>query len=170
MEIWKSVKNYEGVYEVSNLGNVKSLSRIILRNGKYPFKCKEKIIKQNISNGRYHVDLYKNGIGKTFKVHQLVSIAFYNHVPNGYYLVINHKDFNPLNNKLDNLEIVTQRENSNLKHIKSSSQYVGVSWRKQSNKWKASIYINGKQKHLGLFLSEIEASISYEKSLKDLHS
>ena len=91
MEIWKKVKGYEGIYEVSNLGRVKSLSRIVLKKGKYPFLTKEKILKQsNNYRGYKHVGLYLNKKMKTLTVHQLVVIAFLNHKPNGQELVVNH--------------------------------------------------------------------------------
>lgn len=157
MEVWKILKKYNN-YEVSNLGNVRSLN--------YRNTGKKNILKQSINAYNYFtVNLSKNGIPKSKRVHQLVAEAFLNHNPNGYKLVVNHKDFNRQNNNIDNLEIVTQRENSNKKHIKSSSQYVGVTWSKQMNKWKAHIGINGKIKYLGLFNSEIEASNAYQNAL-----
>ena len=165
-EIWKEVKNYEGIYEVSNLGRVKSLERKVTHpvNG---FKnVKERILKQGTNRGGYlYVDLHKNGKRKNTKIHQLVAMAFLNHTPDGMKLVVNHIDFNRTNNRVENLEIVTNRENTNRKHLKSSSPYVGVHWDKSRNKWRALIRISGKQKHLGLFTCEIEASRAYQKAL-----
>ena len=149
MEIWKTIEKYPD-YQISNLGNVKSLK----------FE-KEKILKQWIDDlGYCRVDLIKNE-----KVHQLVAIAFLNHNPCKYKLVINHKNFNRQDNRVENLEIVTQRENANKAHIKSSSKYVGVSWHKGSKKWMSRIVINGKRKHLGYFFEEIEASNAYQNAL-----
>jgi hypothetical protein len=105
---------------------------------------------------------------KTRTVHQLVAGAFLNHKPSRYELVINHKDFNRSNNNVDNLEIVTTRENANQKHLKSSSQYTGVSWDKNRNKWSSQIVINKKLKFLGRFINELDASKAYQKALKDL--
>jgi len=158
MEIWKDIIGFENKYQVSNIGNVKSLN--YLRSGK------EKILKNNLgSTGYLAVVLCKNGIKKPIRVHQLVAIAFHNHKLNGYKLVINHKDFNKLNNNENNLEIVTQRENANKKHIDSSSNYVGVYWNKQNKKWNSSIMINGKIKFLGSFALEIEANNAYKIEL-----
>jgi hypothetical protein len=83
-------------------------------------------------------------------------------------LVINHVDFNKLNNKVDNLEIITNRKNANQKHLKSSSVYTGVCWHKPNKKWMSYISINGKSKYLGLFTNELEASEAYQKELKQI--
>ena len=156
MEIWKTIKEFEE-YQVSNLGRIKS------------FKCgKERILKPNIQNQYYAVNLFKNKKLNNFNIHKLVAINFLNHTPCGMKLVINHINFNKLDNRVCNLEIVTHRENSNQKHLKSSSQYTGVSWDKKSNKWKSSICINNKPKILGTFNNEKEASLYYENALISL--
>ena len=162
MEVWKTIEGYEGIYEVSNLGRVKSF---IKYKG-----TKERILNQNIgTTGYYYVGLFCNKIRKIKKVHQLVAIAFLNHKPCGFKLVVNHKDFNKLNNRVDNLEITTQRENTNQKHLNSTSNFVGVSWDKTRNKWRASIRINNKKKYIGRFKTEIEASNAYQKALLAIH-
>lgn len=156
-EIWKNIKGFED-YQVSNFGRVKSLKR-----------GKEKILKNIVSiDGYYIVNLHKKNKRTTKKIHQLVAIAFLNHNPDGYKLVINHKDINRQNNNLNNLEIVTARENSNRKHLKGSSIYTGVSWHKLTNKWTAQIVIDGKKKYLGLFINELEASCAYQNALNNI--
>ncbi len=162
-EIFKAVKNYEGIYEVSNLGRVKSLKR--------KFVLKERILKSSDNgNGYLGVDLSKKAINKKRLIHQLVAESFLNHTPNGNKLVVNHIDFNKINNNINNLEIVTNRENSNLKHHKSSSKYTGVSWHKHAKKWSSNIWINGKLKHLGYFTNELEASQYYENALDSFNN
>ena len=162
-EIWKDIPNYEGYYQVSNLGNVKSLARFN-NLGK---RVKERVLKNlvNTTKGYLVVNLSKIGLVKTKQIHQLVAESFLNHKPNGHKLVVNHKNFNRQDNRVENLEIVTQRENANRAHIKSSSKYVGVSWHKGSKKWMSRIVINGKRKHLGYFFEEIEASNAYQNAL-----
>lgn len=156
-EVWKTIEGFED-YKVSNLGRVKSLKR-----------DKEIILKQAIdSRGYYIVSLCKHSKTPSKSIHQLVAIAFLNHKPCGYKLVVNHKDFNRLNNYIDNLEIVTSRENVNQKHLKSTSKYVGVSLHKQSKKWASHIHINGKQYYLGLFNNEYDAHLVYQKRLKEI--
>ena len=83
-------------------------------------------------------------------------------------LVVNHKDFNKENNNVDNLELVTQRENANHKHIKSSSQYSGVTWWQERKKWVSQIWNNGTKKHLGIFNNELDASQAYQNTLNTL--
>lgn len=110
-EEWKDIKNYEGLYQVSNLGNVKSLERN-KSNGKGSVKTKEKILTQDITNwGYYRVALYKDGIRKYYKVHRLVAEAFILN-PNNKEQV-NHIDGNKLNNNVNNLEWNTRIENMN---------------------------------------------------------
>lgn len=165
MENWKPLKEFED-YQISNLGNVKSLSRTILRNGKYPFLSKELILSPRIGNSGYkQLCLTKEGKVYTRRVHQLVAITFLNYIPCKYKLVVNHKDFNKLNNNIDNLEIVTCRENSYHKHLKCSSNYIGVSWNKTSNKWESNILIDKKPIYIGQFENEIDASNAYQKVL-----
>jgi len=156
IEVFKPVPNYPD-YEVSNLGNVKSL--------KYN---KVRILKQTPSSRGYLMVNLSNGEAKVRTVHQLVAIMFLNHNPNGSDLVINHIDFNKLNNNVENLEVITQRENANRKHLKSSSKYVGVYWNKKNKKWGGKIIIDKKQTHLGFFKDEAKASEAYKNALKKL--
>ena len=157
MEEWKSVKGFED-YEVSNLGNVKSL--------KYG---KERILKHSENNGGYlSIVLSLKGKLTTKPIHILVSESFLGHVACGNKYVVNHKDFDRKNNKKDNLEIVTFRVNTNKKHLNSSSKYTGVTWFKSKNKWISQIVIKGKNKYLGLFINEYDAHLAYEKALKEL--
>jgi len=169
-EVFKDIPEYEGLYQVSDLGRVKSLSRLIVKRH-YSNICKEKILKSGKNpRGYLIVVLRKNLKSKTVQVHQLVAIAFLNHKPCGLTLVINHKNFITVDNKLKNLEIVTNRENSNKKHIKSSSQYVGVCWNKRVGKWVSCIRRDGKKKFLGSFVDEYEAHLAYQKELKEIHT
>lgn len=169
IEVWKDVNGFESLYKVSSIGRVKSLERKVkhIIVGFQTIKCK--ILKQHLNrDGYYTVGLHKNGIAKTKQVHQLVAIAFYNHEPNGFTLVVNHKDLNKQNNNYKNLDVVTHRENSNRKHLSSTSVFTGVCWHKDHKKWHTKIGINGKTKHLGYFDNELEASEAYQKVLKRL--
>lgn len=165
IEVWKDIPQYEGLYQVSNLGNVRSLDRVC-RRGR---KLKGKVLKDALcGRGYFVVELNKNGKAKTITVHKLVAYSFLNHKPCGHKLVVNHIDINRENNNLYNLEIITQRENTNKKHIKSSSKYTGVYWNKKAKKWRSNILINGRRKHLGYFTDEKEAAQAYQNELNKI--
>ena len=168
MEIWKEIKGYEGMYEVSSFGRVKGLNRkVIHSSGKVLIK-KEKTLKPNISTGGYlRVSLSKKGKVKYKKIHQLVAIAFLRHNPCGMKLVVDHINTIKTDNRLDNLQVITQRENSS-KDKKGSSKYTGVRYVKANKKWRSQIIINGKYNHLGYFTKEEEASEAYQTALKGL--
>ena len=158
-EIWKDIPNYEGYYQVSNLGRVNSL-----KNNKTK---KDKLLKIRIGHdGYFDVGLSKEGVQKKYKVHQLVAMAFLNHKPNKFEKVVNHKNFDKLDNRLDNLEIVSNRENCNKKHIKSTSIYTGVNLEKNTNRWKSKINIKSQLIHLGNYKDEKQASEMYELAVK----
>lgn len=96
-EIWKDIKGYEGYYQVSNLGRVQSIKkRKIFRNNKN-------------SRGYIVVTLTKNNIERSFAVHRLVAQTFINNPDN--LPQVNHIDGNKQNNKVENLEWCTQKEN-----------------------------------------------------------
>ena len=108
-------------------------------------------------------------MGRRRTVHQLMAESFLNHKPNGRQeYVINHKNLNKLDNRLENLEIVSHRENSNQKHIKSSSKYTGVSWYKSNKRWIAAISVSGKKIYLGSFNNEYAAHVAYQNKLKEI--
>lgn len=171
LEFWKDIKEYEGLYQISSFGLVKSLSRII-KWGKGEMISKERILKNTLrySGGYYRVELYSNCKPKTIDIHILVAIHFLGHTPCGHNLVIDHIDRNKLNNNVSNLRIVSMRENnSNHDKSKTSSRFVGVNLDKKKNNWMARIYIDGKSKYLGNFENEIDAHLAYEKALKSLN-
>lgn len=166
-EVWKPIKGYEGKYELSNLYNVKSVERYVKHRTSGLILIKEKILKQYFYKGYYQVGLCLNSKKRNFGIHQLVAMEHFGHVPCGFTLVVDHINHITTDNRLENLRIVPQRINANKKHLKSSSQYTGVSWAKTKNKWISKIIINGKQIHLGQFDTEKEASEYYENSLKN---
>ena len=165
MEIFKDIKGYEGHYQVSDIGRVKSLERYDQMNR----FIKERILKSNLSsNGYFTVNLCK-GKPQTYLIHQLVAMAFLGHSPNGYNgLIVDHIDFNRTNNHLSNLKLISMRKNTDQKHLKSSSKYIGVSWCNTYKKWYACIRINKKTKNLGYFTDELKASESYKSALNKI--
>lgn len=113
-EIWKDIAGYEGKYQVSNRGRVKSLN--------YNRTGQERILKVgNVGNGYLGVILYKNGKIKRCKIHRLVTTAF---IPNPDNLPeVNHKDKNKTNNCVDNLEWCTTQYNID---YSKSKQVIGI--------------------------------------------
>jgi hypothetical protein len=154
-EIWKDVPTYEGEYQVSNNGKVRSLKT-------------NKELKQALSSNYWSVTLSQNGKTKGKRVHQLVAMAFLNHKPSGFKLVIDHIDNNKLNNSLENLQILTHRQNTSKR--KNASKYTGVCWHKIKKQFIASIQIKGKINHLGYFDNEYEAHLAYQAKLSEYAS
>lgn len=101
-EIWKDIQGFEGLYQISNNGRVKSLERLVNnKNGKRIVK--EKVLKNQInSKGYYSVVLRKQNKNITKEIHRMVAIAYINNDKN--YSYVNHIDGNKKNNKISNLE------------------------------------------------------------------
>ena len=104
-EKWRDIAEYEGIYQVSNMGNVRSLKREV--NGVH---IPPALLKPSTYGRYYRVKLYKNGIGKMYMIHRLVAKAFIANHENKPQ--VNHKDGNRLNNTAANLEWCTQSENN----------------------------------------------------------
>ena len=128
-EIWKSIKSYEGLYEISSLGRVKSLN--------YRGTGKKKILKNiECSNGYLMVNLTKNGKQKQFKVHRLVAEAF---IPNPEDKpCIDHINTIRTDNRVSNLRWVTQKENCNNELSKKKYSENHRKWNSEESKKKMS--------------------------------
>ena len=111
MEIWKDVKGYEGYYEVSNIGNVRSVDRMVKhsKGGLRIYKGKTLVPCLSVDGYRL-VHLSKLNVSEMKRVNRLVAEAF---IPNPDSLPqVNHLDENKLNNRVDNLEWTTHKENT----------------------------------------------------------
>lgn len=106
-EVWKDIKDYEGLYQVSSIGRVKSLPKM-KRTPTATFMTDERMVSQHICKGYLRVGLCKFGKTKSFFVHCLVASAF---IGEAHGLTVNHKDENKLNNCVDNLEYMTLADN-----------------------------------------------------------
>lgn len=164
-EIWKPVVGFEGLYEVSNFGRVKSLDRVTRHNYGGFRNWKGRILRQKDTPAGYkRVALFKGMIKNKF-VHRLMFEAFVGDVKFG--CVIDHVNRDRSDNRLVNIRQVTFRENStNRCREKLTSIHMGVHWSKFHNKWCSSIYAEGKYCHLGYYADELEASEAYQKALE----
>lgn len=115
-EIWKNIPNYQG-YQVSNKGHIRTHNKITYtkRHGKRIWKDRLLIPKgfnsKNVYKTGYKVDLWKDGKPRTMLVARLVAFTFYKKDINNQKLTVNHIDGNRLNNKLENLELISLKEN-----------------------------------------------------------
>ena len=159
IEIWRVLPSNEN-YLISDLGRVQVLPRIT-KTGR---KEKGKILKPYLGNNGY---ARVNISGNKKQVHQLVAEAFLNHKTCGYKAVVDHVNNVPTDNRVSNLQIISQRENTSKDKKGGTSKYVGVSWCKPRKKWLSQIIINGKVKYLGCFNSEEEAAKSYQYALNN---
>jgi hypothetical protein len=110
IEEWMFIKGYEGKYQISNMGRVRSLDWFV--PNKHSIRLiKGRVLKPAIGNsGYYYVNLSMDGIKKSIDIHRVEALTF-----NGYnnaHLTVNHNDGDKLNNKLSNLEFMTQAENN----------------------------------------------------------
>ena len=156
-EVWRYIDGYDNKYQISTFGNVKS------------FKVyKQGIILKPRSSSRY---AYVSLNGKTKYVHHLVATTFINHAINTK-TVIDHIDNDGQDNHLNNLQVITNRENASkerkgekggYKNQKKTSKYVGVYFDKSMRKWRADIKINNKKTYLGHYELEEDAYLVYKK-------
>lgn len=153
-EVWKDIPSYEGKYQVSNLGRVKSL-----------LSSTEKILKTRKDKSGY---LRINLGYKTLRIHQLVAMAFLGHEPCGMKLVVDHIDGDRTNNKMENLQLITQKENlrkKNQVHSRSST----ITYDKIRNTWDVVVHYKGKVDYVGSYKTELEAVYYlYQKALNNL--
>lgn len=174
-EIWKDIPNYEGTYQVSNLGRVRSVSHTVVNNkngGKRTVQSR--LLKQEFRNGYLVVYFCKDRKRKQFSVHRLVAQAFCVN-PNNY-TVVNHIDFNKTNNNANNLEWCTQLQNTRYsyknfrkamndkKRRLQKGEMYGITYKKQCNRYE--VYIN--LKYHGRYSTLDEAKKKRDKILKEM--
>lgn len=128
-EIWKDIKGFEGLYQVSNMGEMRALDKYVnagIKNNKVVKKTGKKLLLQTTKRGYKHISICKNGKSKNINIHRIVMETFcpdkkdFKYMPYEKLedidlskLEVNHKDENPSNNKLSNLEWCTHSYNIN---------------------------------------------------------
>ena len=172
-EVWKPIKGYGGMYEISNAGRVKGLERKRW-NGKCWVIKPERILKPGYTNGYPKVILSVNGNHKNAKIHLLVWDAFGDKPRNGHKLQVDHKDNNRRNPKIDNLQLLDNRHNQikDIRKRKKNSEHIGVSsYLSQDKKrtyYVARIYVNGKSRVIGHSRNEIDLVNVYKQAKGEL--
>lgn len=159
-EIWRVIKGTDNKYQVSDQG------RVMNTNGK--------VLKQTLSNnGYYVVTLFLNKQSKSKTVHSLVAETFLNYVPNKGVICVDHINNNPLDNRVENLQLLSYRENCTKDKLKlkgKTSKYVGVSFASKTKKWIASIRFDGAKLGLGSFAAEQTAAKVYQLALSIINN
>lgn len=158
-EEFRDIPDYEGFYQVSDLGRVKSLNRIIIRSN-HNKKIKSQVLKQCEYNKYNRVSLKLNGNNKQWFVHILVAKTFipnYKNLPKVDHII----EGNKRNNKVGNLQWISIRDNSRkYNNHKNASSYSGVA--KSNKKWRADISISNKERiYLGVFDIKTDAYAEY---------
>lgn len=165
VEEWLDIKGYEGYYQISNHGRIRSLDRTVSCNKGITY-LKGKLLKlQKDRQGYLRIGLSKNNYKCMYLVSRLVALHFIENPFN--FPEVNHLESKD-NNYFKALEWTTSLENQNhrQKNKTTSSKFNGVSWNKEKSKWVSRICVNRKNKHLGFYDTEEEAHsalIKYEK-------
>jgi hypothetical protein len=125
MEIWKDIPGYEGFYQASNLGRIKSLARIECRKSGASYQIRERILSTPLNtNGYPNVNLCMRGERRLWRVHRLIALAFLSsHYPLSHN-EINHINGNKTDNRVENLERCSRSENG--KHAHATGLNRGV--------------------------------------------
>jgi hypothetical protein len=170
-EVWKDVVGYDGLYEVSNMGRVRSVDRYVNSGGKNN-ECrlslkKGKILKASPTKRGYtRVSLSNKSKTNQVMIHRIVAMAFLEKI-NGK-TNVNHINGIKEDNRVCNLEFVNQRENVlHAKIYTMQKDFPFVCYLKKYNRYESSIIIDGKANKLGRFKTEEEAFNSYVKALKE---
>lgn len=167
-EIWKPVKNFEGLYEISNHGRLRSVDRLVFHKGfNKNINRKGKILKNTTSKGQYYIYAISKNNKLTYGlVHRLVAEHFIGEKPKGKQ--INHIDSNSFNNHYLNLEYVYARENNAHRNIKNNGKIKGYNLL-PSGRYQAVICINRKKYPLGMFDTAEEATNAWKEATRKLN-
>jgi hypothetical protein len=158
MEVFKELPGYPN-YLISNYGDVFSIY-----SGK---KLKKMLIRKS---GYLVVNIYRDKFPESFLVHQLVAITFLQHEKCKQHRVVDHIDGNKQNNRLDNLQVISQRENSVKDKPKPKSGVTGVYWSTQNKKWQVRPRVSGKKILIGYFDCKETAGEIYRDFSKYMES
>lgn len=163
-EIWIEINGFEGIYDISTYGNVKSRERVKRCVNGFS-SVKERFLKSNLSsNGYLSITLSKEGKRHYYLLHQLMAINFLKHIPCNFKIIVDHKNNIKTDNRIENLQLLSNRENCS-KDSKGKTGFVGVY--KEPYNYRARIYVNGKSKIIGYYKTPEEASAAYQNYKKE---
>jgi len=159
IEHWLNIDGYDN-YQVSNFGRIRNCTT-------------DRILKGSVDargHGYKNVSLYKDGKKKSHCIHQLVANEFIEKPDGKNY--VDHIDKNRLNNIVENLRWVSSSENNRNRSMmtNNTSGFKGVCYYKHKNKYRALIYHEGKNHHLGYFDTAEQAAKAYDKKAKEIDS
>lgn len=160
---WKPIRDYEQLYEISNCGDVRSIGYYLTKGIRVLKKCID----------RYGYILYglrKDGKTKTFRAHRLVWEHFGNSQRDGVRLQIDHIDNDKINNRIDNLQLLSGRQNmAKLMATKRSNkkEKLPLGVHHYNKNYSARVFLKGKRVYLGTFKTIEEASQVYENALNN---
>lgn len=155
-ELWKDIKNYEFLYQVSNFGRIKNLVTNKILKGFYNKK------------GYLSVKLYKNKNTKTFFIHRLVALNFIDNPENK--LQVNHINGIKDDNNLSNLEWSTNVENMNHRYTSLGKEKYSLHFNKEKNLWESYINYKGVKINLGRFKHKDDALKVFEEKYIELYN
>ena len=168
-ETWKDIPNYEG-YQASDLGNIRSKDRIVEQKNGHTYFQSGRVLAKTCNGAGYLSSMLSIEGRKPFRryVHRLVAMAFLSMDEN---MQVDHIDSDKSNNRLNNLRVVTQRENNHY-YQKSRSkvktcEYVGVTYSKEKDLYFPTLSVGRVNYILGSYKTSEEAKMVYDKALKD---
>ena len=163
-EEWGDIPGYEDQYEVSSTGIVRSKPRLKW-GGRGWYNSNGRVLKSHIRNSGYsHVILCKDSKTRCYFIHQLIAMAFWGHTPDGTSgMVVDHIDNNPSNNNIENLQVISHREN-----CYKDKDAPGVYWHNKNQKWCAVFTFRYEKKYIGSFDTKAEAKEAYINMVESL--
>jgi len=163
-ELWEDIPSYEGFYQASNMGRVRSIDRVVpIQRGATKRSIKGYVLKPYLRKGYLVVDLHSGSreSRKATSAHTIIWRTFNGQVPHP--LQIDHKNEDKTDNRLSNLQLLSNRDNCIKGRLKYRDLPTGAYWREDTHKYYSRIQINGKDKYLGMFNCPTAAHLAYEK-------
>ena len=158
---------FETNVEVTKCGKVRKVKVDFTQRTRHIGEIDFNLIKKTRGYSEFSINVKNLGLKKVY-VHQLVAAAFLDYKFQGHKMVVDHINSNKENNSLDNLRVITTRENNSKERRIKTGLPTGVCWNKNAKKYMSQIFYNKKAYYLGIYKTIEEASNAYESKLKTL--